>query len=613
VTVVYLGDRTEVVLENETDLRTAAARIEGLRAGSGASPITDALARVEDHLKRGGDSQPELYVFSDFQAHTWTRRGAGTMAASQLLGEVTAQCETFLVDVGGRPEVNYMLTDFRPDEWLTSAGMPVSFRAVIETWGKPSGDATATVTFLVDGVKKDVRETRPTGGPTSVVFERRFTRPGEYLVEAVLEGDEHRIDNRRFCLCTVPESVRVLVLDETAPAMPGNGVEANGDASPAAGADGYPEELARESVFLARAIAPPSHPGMERVSRFSAKVIHPVRVDYENIGEYAAVVLADTGMLSEPLVAKLKNYVADGGALWIFAGERVNLYQYNKLLFEEGEGLLPCRFVSTVAAQDAGAAGNPGGLPHVRFGKSVHPALARLTDYGSEDARFLRYMELELKPDARVVLALSNGAPTLVEQEFGRGKVLASSSTAGVGWTYLPATAEFPILVQELMRYLVGRPDAAVNLSVGDRFEEPVFVSTQHLLLRHPDGHKERLTPRQREGRDDAWVVSFDGTRQQGVYEFVDTVPGVLPRHRFVVNQEPEEGDLSRLSRNDVRDAFGGSWQWIGPEVPVEELAAKLHTVTGLAPGILWALAAVLGIESLLAARFGRRRRQTEP
>jgi hypothetical protein len=612
VTVLYLGDRPEVVVENETDLHTAAARVEGLRASSGASSITGALARVKDYVKPQEGSQPELYVFSDFQAHTWTRQGAGTMEASQLLGEVTEGCETFLVDVGGEPELNYMLTDFRPDEWLMSTGMPVSFRAVIETWGEPADDATATVTFLVDGVKKDVREARPAEGGTSVVFEHRFTRPGEYLVEAVLEGDEHRVDNRRVYLCTVPETVKVLVLDETAPAMPGNGAEGNGNGSPAAGAADEPEDLARESAFLARAIAPPSHPGMERVSRFSAKVIHPMRVDYENIDEYAAVVLADTETLSESLVSKLENYVADGGALWLFAGPRANLYQYNKLLFEEGKGLLPCRLVSTVAAQDAGAGGNPGGLPHIRFGESRHPALARLTGRGDEDARFLRYMELELKPDAQVVLALSNGAPALVEQEFGRGRVLVSSSTAGVDWTYLPATAEFPILVQELMRYLVGRPDEHVNLSVGDRFEQPVFVSTQHLLLRHPDGHKERLTPREREGREDAWVVSFDDTRQQGVYEFVDTVPGVLPRHRFVVNQEPEEGDLSRLSRGDVRDAFGGSWRWIGPEVPVEELAARLHTVTELAPSFLWALAAVLGIESLLAARFGRRRWQTQ-
>ena len=76
-----------------------------------------------------------------------------------------------------------------------------------------------------------------------------------------------------------------------------------------------------------------------------------------------------------------------------------------------------------------------------------------------------------------------------------------------------------------------------MNLDVGGRFEQPVYVSTQHLLLRHPDGRKERIVPRQREGREDSWLMSYDGTQQQGLYEFVDIASEVLPRLRFVVNQ----------------------------------------------------------------------------
>jgi hypothetical protein len=168
--------------------------------------------------------------------------------------------------------------------------------------------------------------------------------------------------------------------------------------------------------------------------------------------------------------------------------------------------------------------------------------------------------------------------------------------------------------VQELVRYLVGNPDLGVNLNVGDRFEEPVYVSTQHLLLRHPDGRKERLTPRKREGRQNAWSVEFEGTRQQGLYEFSDVSADVLPRLRFVANQKPEEGDLSRLTREDFGEAFGrGGWSWIGQETPVEEFVAKLHSVTELAPVVLWLLVLILAAESYLAARFGRRRGGANP
>ena len=454
VTVVLLGDRAETLLERERDLQTAAARIESLRAGAGGAAMVDALARLKACLSKPEEEQAEIYVFSDFQKYTWTRKGSQTAATAQALDEVAARGAVFLVDVGGEPQFNYMLTDLRPEDWLMSTGMPVRFRATVEAWNPPN-DARATVTFLVGGVKKDIREVHPGQQPVTMAFEYRFGQPGEYLVEAVLEGDEHRVDNRRSYLCTVPENVQVLVLDETA-ATASNGT-------------GAAAEFSGESAYLVRALAPPTHPGMERVSRFSAKVIQPAQIDFENVEKYAAVVLAGVGTPSETLAAKLEGYVADGGAVWLFLGPRVNLYQYNKVLLKEGKGLLPCRLISAGGEQQGG--GGPNGQPaSFRFGDSIHPALAQLTGAGSSDAQVMRWMELEPQGDARTVLGLSSGAPAVIQRAFGRGKVLLSNFTAGVDWTYLPATPEFPVLVQELMRHLAGNPDAAVNLSVGDRF-----------------------------------------------------------------------------------------------------------------------------------------------
>ncbi|MCX7804672.1 MAG: hypothetical protein N3A38_05720, partial [Planctomycetota bacterium] len=499
---------------------------------------------------------------------------------------------------------NYMLTDLQPEDRLMSTGLPVRFRARVELWGKPPEGSAASVTFVVDGAKKDVREVRVSDGSASLVFEHRFAKAGEHLVEAVLEGDEHRVDNRRMYLCSVPESVPVLILDESAPDESGG---AAGPAPEAADRTGsrLADRLDFQSAYLARAIAPTTHPAGERVSRFSAKAIPVSRIDYENLDSYSAVALMDCGNLSEAAAAKLEGYVADGGTLWIFLGPRVNAYQYNRFLWREGRGLLPCRIKdgASVASPD------PKDAPLIKFGESTHPALTELAGMGSPDARVLRYMNLETEGGGRTVATLSNGTPAILEKDVGRGKVILVNTTAGVEWTMLPATMEFAIMVQDMLRYSIGNPDASVNLNVGDVFEEPVFVTAQHLLLRCPDGRKERLTPRKREDRAAAWTVAFAGTRQQGVYEFMDVSREVLPRLRFVVNQKPEEGDLSRLSRGDFAQAFGsGAWRWIGPETPVEEFVAKLHSVTELAPGVLAALLAVLAVESYLAARFGRRR-----
>ena len=327
VSVVVLGDKAETLIERESDAQTVAARIDSLRCSSGAAPMGAALQTARDLLNKNTDEQPEVCIFSDFQKHTWSADSNATSAAARALSELSSRGETSLIDVGGKPPFNYMLTDLRPEEWLMSAGMPVRFRCAVEAWNAPK-DARATVTFLVNGVKKDVREVHPGEQGVSVTFEHRFTQPGEYLVEAVLDGDEYRTDNHRYCLCTVPESVSVLVLDESAP------VAGDGSSSP---------EMTCDSAYFAHALAPPTHPGADPVSRFSVKVVQPAQLDYENVEKYGAIVLAGVGALSEPAAAKLESYVADGGALWLFLGPRVDLYQYNKVLFKDGKGVLPCR------------------------------------------------------------------------------------------------------------------------------------------------------------------------------------------------------------------------------------------------------------------------------
>ena len=103
--------------------------------------------------------------------------------------------------------------------------------------------------------------------------------------------------------------------------------------------------------------------------------------------------------------------------------------------------------------------------------------------------------------------------------------------------------------------------------------------------------------------------MSFDGTRQQGVYEFVDAPPEVVPRLRFVVNQPPEEGDLTRLQPGAFADTFSrGRWNWIAGSTPLEDTVSRRLAVTELAPEVLGALVFILAVESLAAMRFGRRR-----
>jgi hypothetical protein len=83
-----------------------------------------------------------------------------------------------------------------------------------------------------------------------------------------------------------------------------------------------------------------------------------------------------------------------------------------------------------------------------------------------------------------------------------------------------------------------------------------------------------------------------------------------LKRPRFIVNADAAEGDLERWSESDIKGSFGNSdWKLIPPSMSLEDFVSKLNSVTEMAMPILWMIAAVILVESFLAAKFGRRRR----
>jgi hypothetical protein len=504
VTAVLLGHNVSVPVEPTTDLPTAAARIEKLKAGSGAAPISDALRFVVNSLKNRNGQSSEVYVFSDFQKHTWQRQGAAASETAKSLNELANVSEPFLVDVGGNATFNYLATLLGPVENVLSVGKPVTFQAVFETRGHPPAGSAATVTFLVDGIKKDVREIDPQNPTAALEFSYRFPSAGEYLVEAVIEGDDHRADNRRMYLCSVPANVNVLILDETA------------------------DQPEPQSIYLSRAIRPPGHPALEKISHFAVKTIVPDRIAYENLSDYAVVILTATSGLNDSLVSRLEAYVADGGTAWFFLGDAVNLFDYNTLLFKNGKGLLPCRLMEKKAS-------SPETEPavYLNYADSSHPSLAHFARFSDASQAILkRYITLSIDPETvpstRVIAALSDQSPAIVEKPLGRGTALLCNTSPHPDWTVMPGLSDYPIFLQEMLAYLVGHPDAEVNLKIGDRFEQPVFVSTQHLLLKTPDGGKVRLTPRKPNQEAELPRIAFTETTQPGLYE-IEAIEEVAP------------------------------------------------------------------------------------
>jgi hypothetical protein len=208
--------------------------------------------------------------------------------------------------------------------------------------------------------------------------------------------------------------------------------------------------------------------------------------------------------------------------------------------------------------------------------------------------------------EPKTIAQTSDGTPIVVARQYGQGMSLIVAIDPSLDWTFMPLAIDFPVFVQELLRAILGDPNRFVNLSVGETFSEPVLISTQHLLLKTPDGRKARLTPEVKEG-EDLPRVSYAETDVQGLYR-MEAPAGVLARKRFIVNLNPEESDMTMWDEGDFRSAVSKNCRFLFPNDPITKIIEKEHSLREFAGMILFLVFLLLLTESFLAMRFGLRK-----
>jgi hypothetical protein len=142
---------------------------------------------------------------------------------------------------------------------------------------------------------------------------------------------------------------------------------------------------------------------------------------------------------------------------------------------------------------------------------TVHSAHEALAMFAGEEAllqrgKFYRYVTMEganTVPGVRMLLALQDGSPLLVDKDLGRGRVLFFASSADRDWTDLPTRTAYVPLIHGLVGY-------AAHLSAASQRPGTIMPEATRLLgredddgttvtIRTPDG-QERLTHYARDG-----------------------------------------------------------------------------------------------------------------
>jgi hypothetical protein len=277
-------------------------------------------------------------------------------------------------------------------------------------------------------------ETVAPGTVSPVEFTVRPAAGGPHRVEVRLPADRHPADDRRLLGIEAAAPVGVLVVD----GEPGSSLTQS------------------ETFFLQEALRPERLASTEPIRLTVVGPDVPVAAIPDGT---ALVVLANVRSPGAAAGGRLAEFVASGGGLLVFWGAACDADAWRR----DAPGLLPAAAAATeetpperpwrVGAMDYDA------LPLSVFRPPSNGTFAT--------ASFTLRARVEAPgPAARVLARFQDGAPWLIEQRLGRGRVVFAASTADLEGNNLPTRPVFVPLVQRLVLWLAGSLDAAADVDL---------------------------------------------------------------------------------------------------------------------------------------------------
>ncbi|MGD8451666.1 MAG: BatA domain-containing protein [Phycisphaerae bacterium] len=563
------------------------------------------LTSVADHLREGGVTRADVYVFSDLQRTDWTPAGQSVFEPLRELAQAGAaegaatpatQIRCVLVASGGPRRDNVALTDLRLERAQTIAGIPAVVRAQVANYGvRPVRDLVVQVDL--DGTPLPAVPAEPidAGALADVLFEVTFPDEGYHqLTLTVGPVDSFRLDDVRRLAVFVKPSLPVLVVDGAPAADPHN-----------------------DEVFLLRTALAPSGP---LSSGLRVDVVDPDELAAAELESYDAVLLCNLAPPGAGLIGQLQRYVRRGGGLAFFLGSEVgDASAYNRAFYADGTGLLPLPLerLGSPTGQAAGV-GLIRATPH-----PVTTAFPASADTLSEYVHFWRYFRcrtdaesLERDPAPAILAHYTDDeqTPALIERPHGRGRVLLFTSSVDLDWNDWARSPDgsYVVTLLETVQYIARRHNHPGSLAAGEVLAVPVEPdvyepSALYKPPAYPDEPAVPSAPPQRgPAGEDIVVLPGPEAQRLGTYMVeLTTRSGRLETRPLCVNLALAESDLAAAAPADLDAALAG--------LPYELFAAATDFLRGAAqtrrelwPLALLSVVLVLTLEQTLAWYFGK-------
>jgi hypothetical protein len=583
LTLVRATTHAEVIFSRLThDAEDIRPKIESLTASPSRANLFAAFSEIfssEDYRRQG----QSVYLFTDCQASGW--REVEELGLAQVLPRDT---KIVVVNVGSaEPLSNRAVVGEMPQDTTVVVGLPIVLHPKVTNHSKTEpAQVVVGVTVgdrTVGQVTLDLKPGETDTGELVYVPREPGVHRGQFEIAPDAFPDD---DSYLFTVQAVPP-VKVVVV---------NGLPA-------------PDPLESEALFVRTALQArsdrPEGPASGAV-RTALPELAPSRdfaqsLDVQEIPEGAlnpsildgasVVVLANAGGLNPQHFSWLRDFVAGGGGLLVFPGDRVNHDVYSKQLFAAPvaqSGANPPSKPGSVAQRNAAVASPsdplidatlaaPVGdvqrldsidrLANISFAHSVFSAFDDPKAHYLATAQFFRRFKIAITEGSSTTWPLAyfrGGDPAFVESRLGLGVVILAAFPVNSKWSNLPLKPEFVPLMLRLVSYTM-RPAEVRSPSVVPAGTPAEITVSQRWApasgkVTDPLGHLARLQFDRSEGQLAAAVLN---TADKGYYS-VSVSGGASEQSRtaavaFAVNLAPEESDFAMISSENLRQWFGNA------------------------------------------------------
>ena len=506
ITVAGTDEAGKEEVKTTTNLSEFRKKLDQVEISYESGTINKAIITAGELLSESHNFNKEIYLLSDFQK---TDLYEPNQPLSNLSGILDSKVKLYTFDFSGKDVFNLGIDNLEANNQIFEKGKPLSFTASVTNYStRPARNAVASL--FINGERSAQQSVSLEPGETrNVVFETVLMSSGYIDIAAGLEDDDIMQDNRRYMNLLVPDKVSAVIFSDS--------------------------ESDSRYVELAL-VAASGENGTVNVTKRNFSQISSV-----DPNSYDAVIVI--GSQAAGNLEKLKEYVSNGGSLFIMPGSGSSLSNFRNLL---SQFQLP---------EPASVAGSPNAFASAAIFDKIdfeHPVFADIFAKSAkkqvESPEVYCYFRLNTQGRGKSIITLPDNSSFLSEYSLGKGKLLLMNTAPILNWTNFPLKGIFAPIMNKALFYLASKDHRMSSFTAGETFTINIINRTlPQVKISRPDKTDEFIN------LDDLKqnYISYSNTNQAGNYRVYS---GQRLVDYFCVNASAMESDTRSLTLKEFND-----------------------------------------------------------